>query len=102
MSESHDSEFVSYEHIMFTELEEYNASVFRWEKRADLCLRNSNVVVLSGYGLKICVKDGSLSIEYQRRTDAKVHLLKRGVPKFRNNALTAKGGCIAREATPWL
>ena len=64
MSESHDSEFVSYEHIMFTELEEYNASVFRWEKRADLCLRNSNVVVLSGYGLKICVKDGSLSIEY--------------------------------------
>jgi CRISPR-associated protein Cas1 len=102
MSESHDSEFVSYEHVMFTELEEYNASVFRWEKRADLCLRNSNVVVLSGYGLKICVKDGSLSIEYQRMTDAKVHLLNRGVHKIRNIVVTSKGGFITLDAISWL
>ncbi len=77
--EIHDPEFVSYEHVMFTELEEYNASILKWEKRADLCIRDSNVVVLSGYGLKIRVRDGSLLIEYQRMIDAKVLVLNRGV-----------------------
>jgi CRISPR-associated endonuclease Cas1 len=100
--EIHNSEFVSYEHVMFTELEEYNASIFKWEKRADLCLRNSNVVVLSGYGLKIRVRDGSLSIEYQRMSDSKVLTLNRGVHKIRNIVVTSKGGFITLDAISWL
>lgn len=98
----YDPEFVSYEHVMFTELEEYNASIFKWEKRADLCIRNDNMVVLSGYGLKICVRDGSLSVEYQRMSDAKVLLLNRGVHKIRNIIVTSKGGFITLDAITWL
>src|SRR5260370_157049 len=48
---TYDPEFVSYEHLMFKEKQDYDASAFKYEKKADLCLRNQNVVVLGGYGL---------------------------------------------------
>jgi CRISPR-associated endonuclease Cas1 len=103
MTETYDPEFLSYEHVMFTEVEEYRASALKYERRADLRLRNTNIVVLSGWGLKIRVRSGSLSIEYQRHDfNTKVLLLNRGVHKIRNIIVTSRGGFITLDAIRWL
>ena len=103
MPESYDPEFVSYEHVMFTEIEEYNASAFNWEKKTDLSLRNGNVVVLGGYGLIIRVINGSLSIEYQRsHTTDKVLKMNRGVHKIKTIVVSSHGGYITLDAITWL
>jgi CRISPR-associated protein Cas1 len=100
---TYDPEFVSYEHLMFTEKQDYDASAFKYEKKADLCLRNQNVVVLGGYGLVIKVVNGSLSIEYQRsHTTDKILKLNRGAHKIRNIIVTSHGGFITLGALEWL
>lgn len=102
-SPTYDPEFLSYEHLMFTEKQDYDASALKYERRADLRLRNTNVVVLAGWGLKVCVRDGSLSVEYQRHDfTSKVLRLNRGVHKVRNIVVTSKGGFITLDAIRWL
>src|SRR5258708_8188746 len=103
MPESYDPEFVSYEHVMFTEIEEYNASAFNWEKKTDLSLRNGNVVVLGGYGLVIKVINGLLSIEYQRSHDTdKILKMNRGVHKVKTIVVSSHGGYITLDAIIWM
>jgi len=102
-SPTYDPEFVSYEHLMFTEKQDYDASAFKYERRADMQLRNTNIVVLAGWGLKVCVRNGSLSVEYQKHDfTSKVLLLNRGVHKVRNIIVTSKGGFITLDAIRWL
>lgn len=80
----------------------YERQAFKWERRADMRLRNSDTVVFGGYGLKLCVRDGSLSVEYQRTADLKVMLFNRGVHKIKTIICYTHGGFVTLEAIEWL
>ncbi len=103
MAPAYDPEFVSYEHLMFTEKQAYDASALKWEKRADHKIRNLDTDVFGGYGLVIKVINGSLSVEYHRsRTDTKVLKLNRGVHKIKTIVISSQHGYITLDALEWL
>ncbi len=80
----------------------YEQRADRWEKRADMRLRNSDTVILGGYGLKMCIRDGSLSIEYLRTTSIKMLLTNRGTHKIKYLVVYTHGGFITLDAIEWL
>jgi len=80
----------------------YNERAMKWEGRADMRLHNSDTVVFGGYGLKMCVRDGSLSVEYMRTTSLKVLLMNRGVHKVKTIIIHTHDGMITLEAIEWL
>ena len=103
MPETYDPSFTSYERVMFTEVEEYNASAFKWEKKADMRLRNGDTVIFGGYGLVMKVINGSLSVEYQRsHTTDKMLKMNRGVHKIKTIVISSHGGYITIDAITWL
>ena len=81
---------------------EYTASCFKFEKLADLKLRNSDTIILGGYGCLIKIRNGSLVVEYQRAyTNNKVLKLDRGVHKIKQIIVSGHGGYITFDALEW-
>src|SRR6266487_247518 len=84
---------------------EYNASCQKYEKLANLRLRNSDTIVLGGYGCFIKVSNDAFVVEYQKPHEPGVNkLLKlsRGVHKIKQIVITVHGGYITLDALEWL
>lgn len=77
---------------------EYDASNERYEKMSVLRLRNSDTVVLGGFGVQIKVRNGALSIECQERNLLKMN---RGVHKIKQIVFFSHGGYISIGALEW-
>jgi CRISP-associated protein Cas1 len=99
----YDPEFVSYEHVQFTDWEDYKASSIKWERQADFKIRNFDTAVFGGQGLVMKVINGSLSVEYQRSHDnARMLKLNRGVHKIKTIIVSSQHGYITLDAITWL
>ena len=80
----------------------YEQRALKWEGRADVRLRNGDTAVFGGYGLKMCMCDGSLSVEYMRTTNVRAMLFNRGVHKIKSIICYTHGGMITLDAVQWL
>lgn len=86
---------------MLTEQADYDASCFKYEKLANLKLRNSDTIILGGYGCLIKVRYDALVVEYQRsHTNDKILRL-RGVHKVKQIIVCSHGGYITLDAIEW-
>ena len=82
--------------------EDYIDSCQRYEKKADLILRNFDTAILAGHGLKMCVRYGSLSCEYLRVDgNRKVLRLDKAVSKIRQIVVFNRGGFLTLDAITW-
>ncbi len=82
-----------------------NASAAKYERLSNMRLRNSDTVVLGGYGCFIKIINGSFCVEYQRPHEPgvnKVLKLNRGVHKVKQIIIMVKGGYITLDALEWL
>lgn len=77
---------------------EIDASNDHYGKKSLLTLRNSDTVVLGGYGVQVKVHNGSLCVEYQDRNLLK---LSRGVHKIKQLVLFSHGGYLSLSAIEW-
>lgn len=76
----------------------------KYERLADLKLRNSDTIVISKHGCTLKVRNGALSVEYREAGKEDTHkLLKinKGTHKIKQIVLTSKGGCITMDAIEW-
>ncbi len=88
-------------HIDQTDID---ASAARYKRLANLRLRNSDTVVLSGHGCFLKVRDGSLSVEYPRPTGPgtdRLLRLNKGIHKIKQIIIIADGGYISFDAIEW-
>src|SRR6266699_4650753 len=82
-----------------------DTSAARYERLANMRLRNSDTVVLGGYGCFIKIINGSFCVEYQRPHEPgvnKVLKLNRGVHKVKQIIIMVRGGYITLDALEWL
>src|SRR5258708_32200572 len=80
---------------------EYDDSIRRFEPMTHIQLRNSDTVVVRGYGVRLKVEDESLVVEYaQGHVPERKKLLRldRGVPKMTKLFICSHGGYISCEA----
>jgi len=87
-----------------TDQSDFNASCARYEKQADLKLRNSDTIVLGGYGAFMKVINGSFCVEYARPHEPGVNKmlkLNRGVHKIKQIVIMVKGGYVTLDALEW-
>jgi hypothetical protein len=88
--------------IMITSKEDYDRSALKFERQADLKLRNSDTIILGGYGCLIKVRYDALVVEYQRsHTDNKILRLDRGIHKIKQIIACGHGGYITFDALGW-
>jgi CRISP-associated protein Cas1 len=87
---------------MLVDLADIDASAAKFEKMADLRIRNSDTIVLGGHGAQIKVRMDALCIEYQRGHDVnKLLKLNRGTHKIKTIILFSRGGYITLDALEW-
>src|SRR5260370_31839331 len=80
--DSQESTPLSSPSVMLTSKLDYDTSAFRYEKLADMRLRNFDTVVFGGYGAQIKVRYDCLSVEYTRGHDTnKMLKMSRGTHK---------------------
>ena len=80
----------------------YDQQAYKWELKADMRLRNSDTVCFGGYGFKMVVRDGSLSVEYMGTNSRKMLLLNRGVHGIDTIVCYTHHGYISLDAIEWL
>ena len=81
-----------------------DASTSRYKRLANLRLRNSDTIVLSGHGCFLKVRDGSLMVEYPRPSGpgtSKLLRLSKGVHKIKQIVVTAESGYLTIDAIKW-
>ena len=84
--------------------EEYNASCLKYERLANLKLRNSDTIVLGGYGCFVKVRNDAFVVEYQRPHEPgndKILRLSRGTHKIKQIIFLAHGGYVTFDALEW-
>lgn len=99
-----DTQVLTSPPIFLTEQSDYNTSLARYEKLARIRLRNSDTIILGGYGCFCKVRNGAFVVEYQgeRDTTDKVLKLNRGTHKIKTLVICARGGYISLDAIQWL
>jgi len=83
---------------------EYHDSWYRFEILSNIQLRNSDTVVVSGYGVHLKVEYDSLVAEYeQAHVPGRKKLLRldRGVHKMKQIFIASHGGYVSFEAAEW-
>lgn len=82
---------------------EYETSCAHYEKQANVRLRNSDTIVLAGYGCCIKVRYDALCVEYFKGKDATEYALRldRGTHKIKQLIFTGQGGYITFDALAW-
>ena len=83
---------------------EYDDSIRKYEAMAHIQLRNSDTVVVTGYGVHLKVEYDSLVAEYEQGHISgrkKLLRLDRGVHKMRNIFICSQGGYVSFEAIEW-
>jgi len=87
-----------------TDQTEYNESCQKYERLANLRLRNSDTIILGGYGCFIKVSNSAFVVEYQKPHEPgtdKVLRLNRGIHKIKQIVITVHGGYITLDAIEW-
>jgi len=87
-----------------TVLEETRLLESKLEKLANLKMRNSDTIVLSGHGCYIKVRNDGLSVEYSvsgSQENVKVLTMHRGVHRIKQIIIVAKSGYISLDAIEW-
>src|SRR5260370_7725126 len=80
---------------------EYHDSWYRYELLSNIQLRNSDTIVVSGYGVHLKVEYESLVVEYeQRHVPGRKKLLRldRGVHRTKQIFISSHGGYVSVEA----
>ncbi len=83
---------------------EYHDSWYRYELLSNIQLRNSDTIVVSGYGVHLKVEYESLVVEYeQRHVPGRKKLLRldRGVHRTKQIFISSHGGYVSFEACEW-
>jgi len=83
---------------------EYDDSIRRFEPMTHIQLRNSDTVVVSGYGVHLKVEYESLVVEYEQGhvpERKKLLRLDRGVHKMKKIFICSHGGYMSFEAMEW-
>lgn len=84
------------------EQSEYDASCVQYEEATDRKLRNTDTIILGGYGVQVKVQHRALVLCYDRaNTEEKTITLYRGVHKIRQIVIVSDGGYISIEAVKW-
>jgi CRISP-associated protein Cas1 len=93
------------EPLRFATNEEYLASLAKYEKLANLRLRNFDTAVLGGYGVMLKVRNDGLVVEYQKSHEPgndTVLRLNRGTHKIKQLVIFTRGGYVTIDALGWL
>ncbi len=83
---------------------EYHDSWYRYELLTNIQLRNSDTIVVSGYGVHLKVEYDSLVIEHEQgHVPGRKRLLRldRGVHKMKQIFVSSHGGYVSFEAAEW-
>ena len=96
-----DTQVLTSPPVLLTEPSDYDASCARYERLSELRLRNSDTIILGGYGCCIKVRNGSLCVEYDQG-NKKLLKWHRGTSKIKTLILCAHGGYLTLDAIDWL
>ncbi len=80
--------------IMLTEKAEYDASCFKYEKLADMKIRNSESIVLGGYSVMVKVRNGSLVVEKNQALNSKILAFQKLFIPLEGIAILVRAGAV--------
>ena len=84
------------------EKSEYDASCVQYEEATDRKLRNTDTIILGGYGVQMKVQHKALVMCYDRvNSEEKTVTLYRGTNKVRQVIICSDGGYITIDAIKW-
>ena len=84
------------------EKSEYDASCVQYEEATDRKLRNTDTIILGGYGVQVKVQHKALVMCYDRvNSEEKTVTLYRGTNKVRQVIICSDGGYITLDAIKW-
>lgn len=84
------------------EKSEYDASCVQYEEATDRKLRNTDTIILGGYGVQVKVQHKALVMCYDRvNSEEKTVTLYRGTNKVRQVIICSDGGYISLDAIKW-